>query len=295
MKTLIFGLICCIPLFCHGEYLGLSTLSLKQQHNYMGTNVTIDQIAYSTELNLQTLRYKRTGWLARGPKGQLTTSANSTYLDGHINIFQNQLNQGFWLQIEQFDSEFVNQVNQSFIYLTNSGSASSITSGDTIASNRTLFTTHFYWYESLKDEGPINTAGLFYSNETVPAAGSLSTTNAEVFDSQFSGFGFTLGRIKDDKGLNFQWRLTLAQLDSDFSNSATNHTSLSSDESISFKLALQLDWHYRYYLAPYWYLVPSTHFQYSALMQRQLNPEIIEHDALSYLQYSVRLSLRKYF
>jgi len=295
MNKLCITLIGFLPMICCAEYLGVSSLNLKQQHNYIGSDITIEQLAYGAEFNLQNLRIKRTGWFARGPRAMAITSQNSLYLDGHVNLYQNHLHQGIWLQIEYSDSEYTSQINQSFIYLDHSGVASAISSGDTILSNRTSTTSHIYWYESVKDEGPINTASLFYNRETAPAASTLSTTNAQVFDGQFSGFGFTLGRIKDDKGLNFQWRLTMAQLDSDFSNQVTNHRNLSTLESTSFKLAIQLDWHYRYYLAPYWYLVPSAHLQYSSIIQRQLNPEIIEHEALNYLQYSARLSLRKYF
>lgn len=280
---------------CAAEYAGLYSANLNQQHNYMGQNITLEQMAYGAESNLQTHRFKHTGWMARGPRFDVLYSAQSLSMDAHINIYQSHLHQGFWFHFEQHNSEFESEITSNKIYLNGSGIASSIIQGDVITSNRDTQTHHIYWYESVKEEGPINTAGLFYTQEANPAKSSLSNTNATIFDGRFSGFGFTIGRIKDDKGLNFQWRLTLAQLDSDFSNQVTNHRDLSSLESTVYKFGIQLNWHYRYYLSPYWYVVPSTHLQYSMLMQTQLNPEFVEHDALSYLQYSMRVSLRRYF
>ncbi|GAA6134276.1 hypothetical protein NBRC116188_10650 [Oceaniserpentilla sp. 4NH20-0058] len=261
----------------------------------MGQNITSEQLAYGAEANLQAQRFKPAGWMARGPRFDVLYSAQSLSIDAHINIYQSHLHQGFWFQFDWSKSEFSGEISSNNIYLNESGAASSITQGDVITSNRDTQTSHIYWYESLKEEGPINTAGLFYTQEATPAKSTLSNTNANIFDGYFSGFGFTIGRIKDDKGLNFQWRLTLAQLDSGFSNRVTNHRALSSLESTVYKFGIQLHWHYRYYLSPYWYVVPSTHLQYNILMQTQLNPEFVEHDALGYLQYSMGVSLRRYF
>lgn len=277
------------------EYLALTSSNLKQQHNFIGENITLEQLAYGAELNLQSLRYERTGWFARGPKLQYTSSQDSLTFNGQMNIYQSHLHQGFWLEINWQDSQFRTEINQDLIYLNESGTAISLLSGDTINSKRASRFTQLYWFESLKDEGPINTAGLFYSTESNPTASSITSTNADVFDGNFNGFGFTIGRIKDDRGLNFQWRMNAAQYDTNFSDDVTNHRALSSQESKVYKLGIELNWHYRYYLGPYWYLVPSTHLQYHNIMQTQLNPEFVEHENLSYLEFAFGIALRRYF
>ena len=71
--------------------------------------------------------------------------------------------------------------------------------------------------------------------------------------------------------------------------------SASSQESTVYHVDLNLDWHYRYYLSPYWYLVPSIHVQYQSIFQTQLKPEYLEHEQLSFTQLSGFIALRRYF
>ena len=162
-------------------------------------------------------------------------------------------------------------------------------------SERVLQRYSLYWYESLQQEGPINRAALLYQIENSPAASTLSNNSASLFDGTFSGFGFSLGRIKDDKGLSFQWKAYFSRLDSSFSNDSTRHRSLNASESEVYQLAGELHWHYRYRLAPYWYLVPNVKVEFSVLMQSTSEPVDVDHKSLVYSQTSSWLSLQKRF
>lgn len=295
MTLPIFLFACFYSSLSFAQFLGISSTSTLQQHNYTGEESQLKTLDYGGQLNLQTYRLNRTGWFARGPVLETHYSKDRLSLNAQVNLHQPFLHHGLWLAVDWQQSQFQSTVSSNLLYLDNSGVATSIASGNTISSTRHEYSGHIYWYESVKDEGPINTLGLLYTLETNPASSEISSTNANVFDGRFSGVGFTIGRIKDDRGLNFQWKLTLAQLTSDFSNAVTNHQRLSKAESQIYKTALNLNWHYRYYVGPYWYIVPSAHLTFSYLMQSQLNPEMIKHEPLSFSQYRLQVSLRKYF
>lgn len=274
-----------------GVYSGLSQVN----HQYLNDSLTSQEQAYGATFDMQAYRRTPTGWMARGLKARIQQSPNQLDLDLHMPLYQFHKHQGVWLQLQWQQDSLSTLLSDNRIYIDNAGNVQALTSGDTLLIERTFLRGQAYWYESVKDEGPINIVGLYYSVETSPASATLSTTNAEVFDGRFSGFGFSLGRIKDDRGLNFQWRLNLAQLTTSFSNDATNHQSASSQESTVYHVDLNLDWHYRYYLSPYWYLVPSIHVQYQNIFQTQLKPEYLEHEQLSFTQLSGFIALRRYF
>jgi hypothetical protein len=274
-----------------GVYSGLSQIN----HKYLTDNLESQEQAYGATLDMQAYRKKPLGWLARGVKARIQQSPSQLDLDLHTPVYQFHTHQGVWLQLQWQQDSISTVLSDNKIYIDDSGNVQPLSSGDTLLLERTFLRGQAYWYESVKDEGPINIVGLYYSIETSPASATLSTTNADVFDGRFSGFGFSLGRIKDDRGLNFQWRLNLAQLGTSFSNDATNHQSASSQESTVYHVDLNLDWHYRYYLAPYWYLVPSIHYQYQSIFQTQLKPEYVEHEQFSFTQFSGFIALRRYF
>ncbi len=101
--------------------------------------------------------------------------------------------------------------------------------------------------------------------------------------------------MKDDRGLNFQWRLNVASLDSHFSNDATGHRLLAKQESSVYKVAITLSWHYRYYLSPYWYLAPQVQYRASYLTQSELEPVDVEHSSFLYTHTQSTISLRRHF
>ena len=281
--------------FVQAEYVGLYTGLSKIQQQYLNDDADSQEQTHGIQLNTQDYRRHPVGWYARGLYARIQQSPEHSDIDIHLPIYQFHAHQGIWFQFEWQKSTLETQLSSRQIYINESGNVQSIAAGSTLVLERRLQRGQIYWYESVKDEGPVNTLGVFYSVETSPVNSTLSSTNAELFDGRFSGFGFSLGRIKDDHGLNFQWRLNLAQLDTDFSNDATKHRSLSTQESTVYQVSLNLSWHYRYYLSPYWYLVPSAHFQYDALLQSEFKPEFVEHERFNFTQLSGFIALRRYF
>jgi len=87
----------------------------------------------------------------------------------------------------------------------------------------------------------------------------------------------------------------LSQLDSDFSNEVTGHRSASQSESTVYQLDLNFGWQYRYYLAPYWYLVPKVKLRVTTTMQTTMDPQQVDHDTFLYLDSQTEVSLQKRF
>ncbi len=280
---------------CLAQFIGLYSGINHIEQQYLQDSARSQEDTTGIELDMRSYRHKPVGWYTRGPQVRIQQSTHHLDTDIHIPLYQFHLHQGIWFEFEWQESTFETQLSGNQIYLDEDGTAQTIAADTSIRFERQLQRGQVYWYESVKDEGPINTVGLFYSVETSPVNVDISSTNANLFDGRFSGFGFSLGRIKDDRGLNFQWHLNLAQLDTDFSNRATQHRSLSSLESTVYQIELKLDWHYRYYIMPYWYLVPSIHYQYSRLLQTQFEPKFVEHDAFGATQLSGFIALRRYF
>lgn len=279
----------------HAESFGIYSGINQISHQYLNNAVTSQEQAYGTKFDMQAYRRKPRGWLARGLKAHIQQSPNHLDLDVHTPLYQFHTHQGVWLALQWQQNSLSTVLTENTLYMDESGNVVPLSSGDTLVLERTFLRTQAYWYESVKDEGPINLLGIYYSVETSPASADISTTNADIFDGRFSGFGFSLGRIKDDRGLNFQWRLNIAQLTTDFSNDATRHQTASSQESTVYHIDLKLEWHYRYYLSPYWYLVPNIRYQYQSIFQTQLEPEYVNHPTFSFTQFSGAIELKRYF
>ncbi len=75
----------------------------------------------------------------------------------------------------------------------------------------------------------------------------------------------------------------------------TNHRAASESESTAYKLGLDLNWHYRYYLSPYWYLVPEVKLGLNMLTQTQFEPVEIEHRPFVFIESAAWISLQKRF
>ena len=284
--------------FSHASSIEAFTGFQSSQHSYLEDSATLTGLTYGARLNMQQhkLTPKRQNcWSCRGPKGHILSGSQYLELSADAHLYQAAAKQSFWLHAMRQSHTLQATLSSNETFLDNSGTSLSLNSGTKVDSERTFQRYSLYWYESLQQEGPINRAALFYQLEYSPAASTLSNSSASLFDGHFSGFGFSLGRIKDDKGLNFQWRAYFAQLNSSFSNDSTGHRSLNSSESQVYQLAGQLHWHYRYRLAPYWYLVPNIKIEFSVLMQGTSKPVNVEHKSLIYSQSSSWLSLQKRF
>ncbi len=277
------------------EYLSAFTGYHQGEHQYLKDISSQQGLMLGAQLDYRHWRHKEQGWFARGPVVTLQQAPNMLFMNGQFPLYQWNKHQGSWLEVSWGQQNLETQLTQAQIFMGNDGQPTSLTAGSTISSTRQFQRAQIYWYESTRFADALNIAGLSYSQELTPVMSEISNTNASVFDGTFSGSGAMVGRIKDKRGFNFQWRLNVASLESDFSNDITQHRSLSKGESSVYKFSLGLSWHYRYYLRPYWYLVPQLEYNISYIFQRQLQPLEVEHKSFVYRQVQSWISLRRYF
>ncbi len=291
--ALIAILLCSLP--CVAGSLAISSGYQTSEHQYLDDTSTQKGVMFGAALDFHHWRRKDIGWLARGPAFKISQSPGMLAVSGQLPLYQWHKHQGSWLEIEWRSQELQTQLSDPQIFLGNDGVPVSLTQDSLIGTTRQFQRLQIYWHESTRHENIINLAGFTYSRESSPAISELSSTNANIFEGRFEGSGVMLGRMKDDRGLNFQWRLNVASLDSHFSNDATGHRLLAKQESSVYKVAITLSWHYRYYLSPYWYLAPQVQYRASYLTQSELEPVDVEHSSFLYTHTQSTISLRRHF
>lgn len=279
----------------HAKSIGLSAGFENQQQNYLSDVSTLQEPYVGVTLDLQHWRVRTHGWLSRGPKLSIVQSAQSLRASADLPIYQFNEQHGLWFASQYRQTQFTTITDASHIFLGNNGQTTTITANDQILSQHQQQAYQLYWYESSILIGAINQIGLIYQHETSPAASGISNTNADWFDGVWSGWGILLGRVRDYKGLNFQWHATLTQLNSEFSNNITNNVVLSKTESQVYGLTFKASWHYRYYLAPYWYLVPRLGFSSGIIFQKEFDPQQVEHDPYRQTEWFSEIQLQKRF
>lgn len=277
------------------EYLSALAGYQQSEHSYLTDTSDQKGNIYGATLDTLLWRRKSVGWLARGPKAEIKQATGFLSISGLLPVYQWHKHQGTWLEMNWSKQEFQTQLDEAQTFLGNDDTSTSLAPGSIINTEHQLQRLQFYWYESAMQIGALNLFGINYTQQTTPAASVISNTNATLFDGKFSGMGLVFGRMKDSRGLNFQWRFNMAKLESNFSNDITQHQTLASAESSVFRVALMLRWHYRYYLAPYWYLVPNLQYDFNAIMQSHSQPQQIEHDVFTYSNLQTWISLRRYF
>ena len=277
------------------EYLSLSSGYQYGQHGYLSDAGNLGSQINGVKFDASEWRRHQKHWLARGPVMEIQQGVDYTYLSGTLPVYHWHKHQGLWLQVQGQTQNMEIELSSDQTLLTNTGTTTALPSGSVLSAQHTITQYSLYWYEAIQYKAPINIIGLFYYSEASPASSTVTGATATVFDGAFSGYGLTIGRIKDTKGFNFQWRLNLAQLDMSFSNSITGHRAASKTESTAYKFGLDMQWHYRYYLAPYWYLVPQIKLGVNTLFQTQTDPSEIEFDALTYIEARTWVSIQRRF
>ena len=277
------------------EYLSILSGYQISEHSYLTDSSNQEGAMLGAALDTQHWRRHSTGWLARGPRVELKQSTGYLEVSGQLPVYQWDKHNGSWLEISWIKQTFQTTLSEAQTFLGNDGTSTSLDPNTIISTERQLQQFQLYWLESSKNIGALNLFGIHYAQETSPVAGELSSTSASYFDGKFTGYGLVFGRSIDKRGLNFQWRLNMGKSNSGLSNSITQHRTLSSSESSVFKLSFKLQWHYRYYLAPYWYLAPHLQVTFNALMQGQSETQQISHDTYTYHHAQSWLSLRHYF
>lgn len=281
--------------FSDGRYLSAYSGFHMGQQRYLGEAASLNTLYYGARLDSTHWRRKARGWLARGGALDVLQGQGVLQIHGQLPVFQWDKLNGLWLDYELNQYTLEATLSESSIFLANNGDTTSITADSSVSIDHQVSKLAVYWYEKTQTSSPINYIGGFYQTEVSPASSTITGTNASLFDGTFNGFGLTLGRKRDKRGFNFQWTLNMAQLDSDFSNDVTAHRAASKSESTIYQLGINLNWHYRYYLAPYWYLVPEVKVGFSAATQTTAAPEQVDHDALVQYQTQSQISLQKRF
>lgn len=279
----------------NGEFLSAFSGYQASEHSYLGDTSEQKGVMVGTLLDTRLWRRKPAGWWARGIRAEIKQASGFFSFNGQIPIYQWHKHQGTWLEVNWMKQEFQTSISEAQTFLGNDGTETPLNIDSTIITERQLQQIQFYWLESSKSIGALNLFGISYSKETSPVEAQLSNSSATYFDGEFTGTGLVFGRSKDTRGLNFQWRLNIGKQDSNFSNSITQHRSLSTSESQVFTLAFNLQWHYRYYLSPYWYLTPHLSLNFSSLLQGQSEPLYLNHDSLIYSHAQSWLSIRRSF
>ncbi len=277
------------------EYLSLSSGYQYGQHGYLSDTGQLNTRLNGVKMDTSEWRREQTGWMARGASIEWQQGIDYTYFNGTIPIYHWHKLQGLWFEVKKQNQYLEVELSSDQTLLTNSGASTELSSGSQLSTEHTINQYSVYWYEAIQYKAPINIIGLFYYAEASPASSTITDSTATLFNGQFTGYGLTIGRIKDIRGLNFEWRLNLAQLDTSFSDSSTGHRAASAAESTAYKFGLDMNWHYRYYLAPYWYLVPYVKISINSLFQTQSTPSVIEFEALNYTEARSWISLQRRF
>ena len=278
-----------------GEYISVFSGYQTSEHSYLIDSSEQQGNLFGAKIDTQRWRRKSIGWWARGIAVEIKQGPNLLSVHGLIPVYQWHKHQGTWLDINWMKQDFQTTLSDPQAFLGNDGTETSLNTLSTITTERQLQQIQFYWLESSKQIGAMNLFGISYSQETSPVAGEISNSTASYFDGKFTGTGLIFGRNKDTRGLNFQWRLNIGKQESDFSNTITKHRSLSTSESQVFNIAFHLQWHYRFYLSPYWYLAPNLSVNFSSLLQRQSETLHLNHDSFVYSHFQSWLSIRRYF
>lgn len=281
--------------FVHSEYISVLSGYQYAEHGFLPDEASLTNTIYGATLDLSEWRLKQQGIMARGPKLSYKQGTEFQQLSARIPLYHWHKHQGIWLQTSLQTKNMEVSVSKNITFLNNQNLSINIGAGSKILAEHRINKYQLYWHEAIKYKAPLNLIGVFYHSEASPAASTISTSEADFFEGVFTGFGLTVGRLSDVRGANFQWKINLAQLDMSFSNDATQHRAASKEESSAYLFDLALDWHYRYYLAPYWYLVPQVKVGFSTLFQNDAKPVMIEFKALNQLSASSLISLQRRF
>jgi len=294
-RTSLWVAIFLLPMEGYANYLEYSYQSQHFSFDFLPTTSTHDTFTNVVSADFSSWRRTPTGFMARGPIISLQQGDNYEARRYSLPLYQWHRQQGLWLEFKQQKWRFNTQLEQSAIYLPNRGIPLSLAANQTITSDAQYQYWQLYWHESVRQEGPINRVGFHYLKQEQVVTMDYIATNANLFDGRFEGWGVQIGRVKQDKGFNFEWLVKLSQLQSYYSSDAIDHRSQAKADSQDFQLDLTLNWHYRYYLAPYWYAVPRLGVWGQYQMQSQFEADTLEHEAYTAWSYFYGISLQRRF
>ena len=294
----VLALMIVTPLgYCAGAstYISLSSIYHSQTHTLLGQTANNDTLATQLEWNSQKERLKHSGWLARGVQMSFASSSQYASISANLPIYHVSPQNGFWLSVYNRVERFTATLETSRIYLDKEGNASSVTSGSALTADLISQGYEVYWKEDTLLPTLINEIGFVYQSQTTPIQVNLNSTNATLFDGQMTGWGIRLGKHLQPRGLSLDWDLAVLQLDTDFSNSVTEHRAVAPDESKCLWARFQLRGQYRHYITPYWYAAPFVGLDLQGYIQQTRDPNIVEQPTSTVTKWQAGLQLQKWF
>lgn len=291
-----FGLTLLLSVSSHGEFLAAGSGYQLHLHTYLSDTSQSQTLTYEAEADLTHYRRSKAGPFARGPKGKVQQGLGFLSYEGQAPIYHWHHQHGVWVGYSKVSSEGLEaEIGKDRTYLANSGGTIDLTKGSPVTSASESSMLSVFWRSEARHRGVANMAGLYRHALTSPMTAEIENQSAEIFDGTLTGWGLMVGRHRDNKGFNFQWLFMLGQNQIKLSEDALPGSARSQSESRQHHMAFTLGWHYRYYLAPYWYVVPYVQQQVQLSWQSKSLPETIEHSPFLNSASSCGIQLRYYF
>lgn len=290
---LILGLL--LSFSSYAEFIGVNGGYSLHRLNYLPSTGELDTTYTSLEADFTDWRRKSTGIGVRGPSFDWQQGSGLNAYRFSIPLFHWHKHHGIWVGREYLEVENQTAINSQVGYLGSNGSPVDLGSGSDITSTWETTRTLLFWQSGALNRGVANQGGLYWQTLTSPVEAELTNLTPEIFDGESRGMGLFLGRYQDKKGFNFQWRLYMGQQIVTYSEANNNIDQFSQSDRRLFQFEGILDWHYRYYLSPYWYAVPLFQFQGQLNLQSKSNSDNLKQKTLFYGHWKMGISLRRYF
>lgn len=246
-----------------------------------------------------------------GTKCQLTLTGRLHELDGSLPLYGRYrlhldnnttsmgLEQGVYasrqgylvsLGYQQWQSTEILTLSDAHVYQSSSGLLALNQDAElTLNSSAQQLESRVYFTHYLPDV--LRYVGLYWRYQLQPAEISVLDDVPDLYDSQITLWGVSLGREKDSKGLSFNWRLAMGQgeIKPDGASITEHH------EYNLWHLQFDVQWQYRYYFAPYWYGILNTGLGVEQWQSGAINPTTIKFRPYHQYQTHLGAGLRYYF
>jgi len=282
---------------CHSlaEYINLGVQAQAYQHNYLPDASQRNTGLALVALDTTKWRRQSEGIFARGVAVLWAQGNNASQLDAQLPLYHWHPLHGVWLGVHQTQVNAESTLGESQSYLGDGTSPVDIAADSTVTSTWQRSRYQVFWRSDARYTGAANQAGLYWQRLTSPVEAELTGFTPTLFDLESEGIGFFVGQHYDSRGWGFSWQLSLGMQTHLYSDSSTQSHSISESERRMLALEAQTRWQYRYYLAPYWYLVPQLGVQLQLLSQAKSDSQNLSQKELSYATVFTGISLRRYF
>lgn len=277
------------------EFLGVGAGYGLYRLNYLPDTGELNAPHNQLEADITSWRRQPTGWLSRGPAVYWRQGSGVRVYEVRAAIFHWHNHHGVWYLRQQATVENKATLSSVSGYLGNSGSPVDLGAGSELTSNWEMSRDHVFWQSDARRRGVANQAGLYRQSQRAPVEAEIEGITPEIFDGETTGWGVYIGKHQDSKGFNFQWRAYLGQHVATFSDENPSAGSFSESERRQIQFEGKFSWHYRYYLAPYWYLTPHLSWQLQLTLPSKSDTDNVTQKTLYYTEFESGVSIRRYF